>query len=118
MMERKRKRSLTDVPIEEKVIKLHKNEYIEIGHLFCTGPNINKVVPQIGDNAVNRQDLKSFESINLITLKKAFKKPKGKGYSIGNYGNTLIVQHNPQPNLSFPIEITKKKKMKDVNSSM
>ena len=114
----KRKRSFIDVPIEEKVIKLQMNDYIEIGHLFITGPNIKKVVPQIGNNAVNRQDLNSFLSANLVTLKKAFKKPNGKGYSIGNYGNTLIARHNLQPNLSFPIEIKKKKKMKDVNSSM
>ena len=76
-----------DVQIPKKVHRLElRDQFIRVGHLF---PNYSSAVPQV----VATSKVRIFQEAGFVSVKRATRRPKGKGFSIGCFGEVLIVVH-------------------------
>ena len=77
-----------------------KDPLVTIGHVFQQGKK-SVVIPQ----EVNQSTPQIFQKEGFVTIKKATKKPKGKGFSKGNNGEETVVVHKslrPKRNTKKP----------------
>ena len=78
-------------PKQTKTAK--KDPLVTIGHVFHQGKK-SVVIPQ----EVHQSTPQIFQEEGFVTIKRATKKPKGKGFSKGNHGEeTVVVHKSPRP---------------------
>ena len=96
----KRKPSTPAQPSPPKLTKTIKDPFVTIGHVFQQGKK-SLVIPQ----EVFQSTPQFFQNRGFVTIQKATKKPKGKGFSKGNNGEETVVVHKsvrPRRNIKKP----------------
>ena len=69
-----------------------KDPLVTVGHVFQQGKK-SVVIPQ----DVSHSTPQIFQKEGFVTIEKATKKPKGKGFSKGNNGEETVVVHKSRP---------------------